>query len=152
MCFDLWMRMPLAIAFIDEVDAITGGARFDAQSGVDQEVQHNILLGFWTRWWLSLNYALELSASNAKGLQSCRGEEEWTHLKWFLVDFWEYRALHIPSLYKLKEKKSCIHMWWCTCVALGSLTGTQDTDFLNEIFSRFIVYLSTLTIRRSWWR
>jgi ATP-dependent 26S proteasome regulatory subunit len=30
MCFDLWMRMPLAIVFIDEVDAITGGAHFDA--------------------------------------------------------------------------------------------------------------------------
>jgi ATP-dependent 26S proteasome regulatory subunit len=46
MCFDLWMRMPLAIVFIDEVDAITGGARFNAQSGVDPEVHHNILMGF----------------------------------------------------------------------------------------------------------
>ncbi len=38
--------MPLAIVFIDEVDAITGGAHFNGQSGVDQEVQHNILMGF----------------------------------------------------------------------------------------------------------
>ncbi len=38
--------MPLAIVFIDEVDAITGGARFNAQSGVDPEVHHNILMGF----------------------------------------------------------------------------------------------------------